>query len=116
MGLFRQRRQHARWAERLSARKALGVELAKLETVPIDEDTVVVPVPDTSKAAADAMAYSLRVPSVQGLIRNRYSGRTFIEGSGDRKRKAETKYTPLAGSARGKAGAAGRGLDRPRRR
>jgi amidophosphoribosyltransferase len=77
------------------ARKALGEELARLESVAIDEETVVVPVPDTSKAAADAMAYALKVPCVEGLIRNRYSGRTFIEGSGDRKRKAETKYTPL---------------------
>ena len=76
-------------------RKALGEELARLETVPIDSDTVVVPVPDTSKAAADAMAFKLKVPSVEGLIRNRYSGRTFIEGGDSRKRKAETKYTPL---------------------
>jgi amidophosphoribosyltransferase len=29
------------------------------------------------------------------LIRNRYSGRTFIEGSQNRHRKAESKYTPL---------------------
>jgi amidophosphoribosyltransferase len=77
------------------SRKALGVVLARLETVPIDEDTIVVPVPDTSKAAADSMAYRLKVPSVEGLIRNRYTGRTFIEGSGSRKRKAQTKYTPL---------------------
>ena len=83
-------------------RKALGEELARLETVPIDEDTVVVPVPDTSKAAADAMAYALKVPCVEGLIRNRYSGRTFIEGGGDRKRKAETKYTPLREVLEGK--------------
>lgn len=83
-------------------RKALGEELARLETIPIDDDTVVVPVPDTSKAAADAMAYALKVPCVEGLIRNRYSGRTFIEGSGDRKRKAETKYTPLREVLEGK--------------
>ena len=76
-------------------RKALGEELARLETLPIDDDTIVVPVPDTSKAAADSMAYTLKVPCVEGLIRNRYSGRTFIEGSCDRKRKAESKYTPL---------------------
>lgn len=62
------------------ARKALGEELARMETLPIDEDTIVVPVPDTSKAAADSMAYSLGVPCLEGLIRNRYSGRTFIEG------------------------------------
>src|SRR5271165_1530048 len=84
------------------ARKALGEELARLETVPIDGDTVVVPVPDTSKAAADAMAYALKVPCVEGLIRNRYSGRTFIESSGSRKRKAETKYTPLREVLEGK--------------
>ena len=77
------------------ARKALGEELARLETVRIDDNTVVVPVPDTSKAAADAMAFALKIPCVEGLIRNRYSGRTFIEGSGNRRRKAETKYTPL---------------------
>jgi len=77
------------------SRKALGEELARLETVPIDEDTIVVPVPDTSKAAADAMAFRLGVPSLEGLIRNRYTGRTFIEGSSSRKRKAESKYTPL---------------------
>jgi amidophosphoribosyltransferase len=77
------------------SRTALGEELARLETVPIDDDTIVVPVPDTSKAAADAMAFRLGVPSREGLIRNRYAGRTFIEGSGDRKQKAESKYTPL---------------------
>lgn len=84
------------------ARKALGEELARLETVPIDEDTVVVPVPDTSKAAAAAMAYKLGVPCLEGLIRNRYSGRTFIEGSDTRAKKAQTKYTPLREVIEGK--------------
>ena len=41
------------------------------------------------------MAYELGIPSQEGLIRNRYSGRTFIEGGSDRRKKAETKYTPL---------------------
>lgn len=77
------------------SRKALGEELAKLETVPIDEDTIVVPVPDTAKAAADAMAFRLGVPSLEGLIRNRYTGRTFIEGATNRQRKVAAKYTPL---------------------
>jgi amidophosphoribosyltransferase len=84
------------------ARTRLGEELARLETVPIDEDTIVVPVPDTSKAAADAMAYKLGIPSREGLIRNRYSGRTFIEGSAGRRRKAESKYTPLREVLEGK--------------
>ncbi len=88
------------------ARTALGVELAKLEAadgrVPLDGDTIVVPVPDTSKAAADAMAYELGIPSQEGLIRNRYAGRTFIEGSSGRRKKAQTKYTPLREVLEGK--------------
>jgi amidophosphoribosyltransferase len=84
------------------SRTVLGEELARLETVPIDDDTIVVPVPDTSKAAADSMAYHLGVPSREGLIRNRYSGRTFIEGSIGRRRKAESKYTPLREVLEGK--------------
>ncbi len=84
------------------ARKALGEELARLETVPLDEHTVVVPVPDTSKAAADAMAYKLKVPCLEGLIRNRYSGRTFIEGGRTRHERARTKYTPLREVLEGK--------------
>jgi len=84
------------------ARKSLGEELAQLETVPLDEKTIVVPVPDTSKAAADAMAYALKVPCIEGLIRNRYSGRTFIEGGANRRRKAGTKYTPLREVLEGK--------------
>src|SRR5262245_57090011 len=80
------------------SRSALGVELAKqerrLELVPLDEDTIVVPVPDTGKAAADSMAYELGLRSVEGLMRNRYVGRTFIEGE-NRTSRARLKYTPL---------------------
>jgi amidophosphoribosyltransferase len=81
------------------SRTRLGEELARLELsrnqITLDNDTIVVPVPDTSKAAADAMAYRMRIPSREGLIRNRYSGRTFIEGGRARKAKASSKYTPL---------------------
>ncbi len=75
-------------------RKVLGEKLAQQEKVPLDETTIVVPVPDTAKAAADSMAFELRIPSVEGLIRNRYVGRTFIEGN-NRADKAKAKYTPL---------------------
>lgn len=84
------------------ARKALGEELARLEDTPIDENTIIVPVPDTSKCAADAMAHRLGVPSAEGLIRNRYSGRTFIEGTDSRISKAAAKYTPLCEVLEGK--------------
>lgn len=84
------------------ARKSLGEELAQLEDIAIDENTIVVPVPDTSKCAADAMAFQLGVPSAEGLIRNRYTGRTFIEGTGTRASKAASKYTPLREVLEGK--------------
>ncbi|CAN0366533.1 unnamed protein product, partial [Ectocarpus sp. 4 AP-2014] len=84
------------------SRKALGEELADNEPLDIDENTVVVPVPDTSKAAADAMAYKLKIPSVEGLMRNRYSGRTFIEGGDARLAKVNSKYTPLREVLEGK--------------
>ena len=83
------------------SRASLGEELARLEDVPIDDDTIVVPVPDTAKAAADSMAFHLNVPSLEGLIRNRYIGRTFIEG-GNRADKARAKYTPLPEVLEGK--------------
>ncbi len=76
------------------SRKRLGEKLAAQEQVPIDRDTIVVPVPDTAKAAADSMAFQLGVPSLEGLLRNRYIGRTFIEGSG-RAEKVRMKYTAL---------------------
>ena len=75
-------------------RTNLGKELAKQETEKVDENYVVVPVPDTAKAAGDAMAYELKLPSAEGLIRNRYVGRTFIEGS-SRDDRVQNKYTAL---------------------
>ena len=83
------------------SRKALGEELAAQETLIPDEDTVVIPVPDTAKAAADAMAYKLGVPCLEGLIRNRYVGRTFIEST-NRGDKARMKYTPVPEVLKGK--------------
>jgi amidophosphoribosyltransferase len=87
------------------SRSALGKELARQEhqlgIVPLDDDTIVVPVPDTGKAAADAMAYDLGLPSVEGLMRNRYIGRTFIEGQ-NRADRARLKYTPLREVLQGK--------------
>jgi len=82
------------YLSRAALGKELAIQEAKLNRVPLDHDTIVVPVPDTGKAAADAMAYELGVPSVEGLMRNRYVGRTFIEGA-NRADRARMKYTPL---------------------
>lgn len=84
------------------SRKVLGEKLAELEDVFYqDGNSIVVPVPDTAKAAADAMAYQMRIPCLEGLIRNRYVGRTFIEGN-NRGDKAKVKYTPLREVMEGK--------------
>ena len=76
------------------ARTRLGEALAAAETESIDDDCIAVPVPDTAKAACDAMAYKLGIPSREGLIRNRYVGRTFIEGQ-NRQERVRRKYTAL---------------------
>ncbi|MBS3734307.1 MAG: amidophosphoribosyltransferase [Phycisphaerae bacterium] len=83
-------------------RARAGQRLAQMETVAADDDAVVVPVPDTAKAAADAFAYALGVPCVEGLIRNRYVGRSFIEPASTRAQTARSKYTPLPSVLNGK--------------
>ncbi len=82
------------YVARAALGKALAQEERRMDLVPLDEDTIVVPVPDTGKAAADAMAHELGLRSAEGLMRNRYVGRTFIEGE-NRADKARLKYTPL---------------------
>lgn len=76
-------------------RARMGERLAELEDQTIDENCIVVPVPDTAKATADSMAFRLGIPSMEGLIRNRYVGRTFIEAKDGRFEKARRKYTPI---------------------
>ncbi len=77
------------------SRARAGQRLAEAETEKINGDCIVVPVPDTAKAAADAFAFRLGIPSVEGLIRNRYVGRTFIQPRDIRGKSAHSKYTPL---------------------
>ena len=84
------------------SRARLGRRLAELEDQDLDETCIVVPVPDTAKAAADAFAYHLGMPCVEGLIRNRYVGRTFIQPDGLRGRSARSKYAPLPAVLAGK--------------
>ncbi len=80
----------------------LGVELARQESLKVnDKDFVVVPVPDTAKPAADAYAHTVGIPSMEGLIRNRYVGRTFIE-SRDRMEKVKQKFNVNKSVIKGK--------------
>jgi amidophosphoribosyltransferase len=84
------------------SRARSGERMAELEDQEMDADCIVVPVPDTAKAAADAYAYRMGIPCVEGLIRNRYVGRTFIQPSAIRGRSAKSKYTPLPAVLKGK--------------
>jgi len=79
-----------------------GRRLAELEDRKMDGSCIVVPVPDTAKAAGDAYAYALGIPSLEGLIRNRYVGRTFIQPDATRKSSVNSKYTPLPSVLAGK--------------
>jgi amidophosphoribosyltransferase len=59
-------------------RVRLGRNLAKIHPADID---IVIPVPDSGRSAAFGYAEELGRPTVEGLIKNRYIGRTFIQPS-----------------------------------
>lgn len=63
----------------------------------------VVPVPDTSRPAAQALAETLDVPMREIILKNRYLGRTFIVRTQDeRDAMARQKYLYLDDKIRGK--------------
>ena len=58
---------------------------------------VVMPIPDTSRTSALELAHVLDVPYREGLIKNRYIGRTFImPGQQLRKKSVRQKLNPIA--------------------
>ena len=59
-----------------SARQELGAQLAREHPVEAD---LVIGIPDSSTAAAVGYAQESGIPYSEGLIKNRYVGRTFIE-------------------------------------
>lgn len=58
------------------ARRRMGEELAR--EAPVDAD-IVIPVPDSAVPAAIGYSQASGVPYSEGLIKNRYIGRTFIQ-------------------------------------
>lgn len=83
------------------ARQRMGQELAREHPVPGAH--VVVPVPDTSIPAAIGYAEASRIPFGEGVIKNRYIQRTFIQPSQHmRELGARMKYTPLKETLAGK--------------
>ncbi len=69
---------------------------------PVEAD-LVIPVPDSSNAAALGYAHESGIPFEMGLIRNHYVGRTFIEPSqAIRDFGVKLKYNPIKTALKGK--------------
>jgi len=84
----------------LLARKEMGKQLA--EEMDVDAD-IVVPVPDSGIAAALGFSEESGIPYAQGILRNRYVGRTFIQPSQDiRDLKVRLKLSPIKEIIEGK--------------
>ena len=67
------------------------------------EADVVMPVPDTARPAATALAEELELPLREGLIKNRYSGRTFImPDQVTRSAALKLKLNPLPSEIKGR--------------
>ena len=76
------------------ARVRMGERLAR--EAPADAD-VVMPIPDSGVPAAIGFARESGIPYNDGLIKNRYVGRTFIEpDQALREHGIKTKFNPLA--------------------
>lgn len=83
-----------------AVRKKMGEHLFK--EYPIDAD-VVMPVPDSSIPAAIGFANASGIPYGEGLIKNRYVGRTFIMPTQEERELAvKLKMNPIASELEGK--------------
>jgi amidophosphoribosyltransferase len=76
------------------ARVRMGERLA--EESPVEAD-LVLPIPDSGTPAAIGFSRASRIPFSEGLIKNRYVGRTFIQpDQGLREQGVKLKFNPLA--------------------
>ncbi|MFN2471909.1 MAG: amidophosphoribosyltransferase [Gaiellaceae bacterium] len=75
------------------ARVRMGEQLAR--EAPVEAD-LVMPIPDSGTPAAIGFARASGIPFGEGLIKNRYVGRTFIQPEqGMREQAIKLKYNPL---------------------
>ena len=81
-----------------AARLAMGRNLAREAPAPAD---VVVPVPESGIPAAQGFAAESGIPYADGLVKNRYVGRTFIQPSSVlRDRGIRLKLNPIEATLR----------------
>lgn len=86
-------------------RLRLGEKLAKqiLGNPPEEEIDAIIPIPDTSRHVALPMAYILNKKLREGLIKNRYIGRTFIMPNQEARQKSiRYKLNPIPLEFKGK--------------
>jgi amidophosphoribosyltransferase len=82
------------------ARRKMGIQLAREHPAETD---MVMPVPDTGAPAAAGYAEEAGIPFREGLVRNRYTGRTFIQPSQTMRQRGVTiKLNPLREVVRGR--------------
>lgn len=87
------------------ARLRQGENLAAkiLREMPNHDIDVVVPIPDSSRVAGQALAHQLGVKFREGLVKNRYIGRTFImPGQQQRRKSVRQKLNAIELEFRGK--------------
>jgi amidophosphoribosyltransferase len=73
------------------------------KTLPLGEIDVVMPIPDSSRPAAMQLAARLNLDYREGLIKNRYVGRTFImPGQAVRKKSVRQKLNTIGQEFKGK--------------
>ncbi|WP_405818759.1 amidophosphoribosyltransferase [Streptomyces sp. NBC_01390] len=81
-------------------RQRMGEELAR--QAPADAD-IVVPIPESSIPGAQGYAHESGIPYVDGFIKNRYIGRTFIAPTQELRRNAvRIKLNPIRDNVAGK--------------
>ena len=82
------------------AREEMGAQLAREHPAAAD---LVIGIPDSSTSAAVGFAKESGIPFANGLVRNRYVGRTFIEPEQQRRdRGVRQKFNPMPAVLRGK--------------
>ena len=82
------------------ARRLMGRELAK--EAPLDVDTVIA-VPDSGTTAAIGYAEESVIPYTQGILKNRYTGRSFIMPTQEmREQMVKLKLNPIRDALEGK--------------
>jgi amidophosphoribosyltransferase len=87
------------------ARLRQGEKLAEkiLRLRPHHDIDVVVPIPDSSRVAGQSLAQRLGVKFREGLVKNRYIGRTFImPGQSERKKSVRQKLNAITLEFQGK--------------